>query len=295
MVKVAILFTAGTNCDEETMFAFKAAGAQTERIHLNLLKKKKHILKEYHILCVPGGFTYGDYISAGKILANELHYILEDSVNEFIEAGKLILGICNGFQVLVKAGILPGFSERTQINADRIGLAQIKSAKICVPKFPEEEKSYFSKQTVTLDTNDSNRFECRWINLKTILKSPCVFTKGINRIISIPVAHAEGKFIVDNKKTLYRLKDNNQIVFTYCDKNGKKAGYPYNPNGSIADIAGICDYTGRIFGLMPHPERASSIYQYPNWGASLHMSQKIKEPDGLKIFINAVNYAKENL
>lgn len=271
MVKVAMLFTAGTNCDEETMLAFKVAGAQAERIHLNLLKKKKHILKEYHILCVPGGFTYGDYISAGKILANELHYILEDDVNEFIEAGKLILGICNGFQVLVKAGILPGFSNH------------------------KEKKSYFTKQTVTLDTNDSNRFECRWINLKTNLKSPCVFTKGINRIISIPVAHAEGKFVVDNKKTLQRLKDNNQIVFTYCDKNGKKAGYPYNPNGSIADIAGICDYTGRIFGLMPHPERASSIYQYPNWGASLHASQKPIEPDGLKIFINAVKYAKENL
>ncbi len=266
MVKVAVLFTAGTNCDEETIHAFKLAGADAERVHLNLLKKKKHLLKEYQILVIPGGFTYGDYISAGKILANELKYILENSVNDFIRQGKLILGICNGFQVLVKAGVLPGFAN------DKV------------------KKSYFSKQTVTLDTNDSNRFECRWIFLKPNPKSPCIFIKGTNKVISIPVAHAEGKFVVDNKKTLQRLKDNNQIVFIYCDKNGKKAGYPYNPNGSIADIAGICDSTGRIFGLMPHPERASSVYQYPNWSRQMK-----KEPDGLKIFANAVKYAKENL
>jgi phosphoribosylformylglycinamidine synthase len=266
MVRVVILFTAGTNCDEETIHAFELAGAKAERIHLNTLKKNKHLLRMYHILCIPGGFTYGDYISAGKILANELQFILEDSVNEFIEQGKLIIGICNGFQVLAKAGILPGFSKN------------------------KTKKSYFSKQTVTLATNDSNRFECRWVYLKANPKSPCVFTKGINKIISIPVAHAEGKFVVDRKETLLKLKKQEQIVFTYVDENGKKADYPYNPNGSVADIAGICDATGRIFGLMPHPERASSVYQYPNWSR-----QKIKEPDGLKIFVNAVNYAKENL
>lgn len=266
-IKVAVLFTAGTNCDEETILAFHLAGAGAERVHLNLLKKKKHILKDYQILVIPGGFTYGDYISAGKILANELKYILEDSVNEFISQGKLIIGICNGFQVLVKAGILPGFDN-----------GRVK-------------KSYFSKQTVTLDTNDSNRFECRWIFLKPNSKSPCVFTKEMNRVISIPVAHAEGKFVVDNNKTLQKIKDNNQIVFTYCDENGKRAKYPYNPNGSVADIAGICDASGRIFGLMPHPERAASVYQYPDW----HMRKNFNEPDGLKVFVNAVNYVKENL
>lgn len=266
-VKVAILFTAGTNCDEETIHAFERAGAKADRIHLNLLKKKKHLLKDYQILVIPGGFTYGDYISAGKILANELKYILDDSVNEFIKQGKLILGVCNGFQVLVKAGILPGFSN------------------------DKAKKSYFSKQTVTLDTNNSNRFECRWIYLKPNPKSSCIFTKGINKVISIPVAHAEGKFVVDNNKTLQKLMSNNQIVFTYCNENGAKAKYPYNPNGSVADIAGICDATGRIFGLMPHPERASSIYQYPDW----HVRKDVYEPDGLKVFINAVNYVKENL
>lgn len=262
-----MLFTAGTNCDEETIYAFKLAGADAERVHLNLLKKKKHILKGYQILVIPGGFTYGDYISAGKILANELKYILQDSVNDFIGQGKLIIGICNGFQVLVKAGILPGFSN-----------SKVK-------------KSYFAKQTVTLDTNNSNRFECRWIYLKPNTKSSCIFTIGINKVISIPVAHAEGKFVVDKKETLSKLIKQEQVVFTYTNNKGKKAGYPYNPNGSVLDIAGICDATGRIFGLMPHPERASSIYQYPNW----HVLQKTFKPDGLKIFVNAVNYVKENL
>jgi phosphoribosylformylglycinamidine synthase len=259
MIKVAALFTAGTNCDEETIHAFQLAGAKAERVHLNLLKKKKHILKDYHILVIPGGFTYGDYISAGKILANELQFILKDSVSEFIEQGKLIIGICNGFQVLVKAGILPGFSK------------------------------YFTKQTVTLDVNDSNRFECRWVYLKANEQSPCIFTKGID-ILPVPVAHAEGKFVVDSKKTLAKIKNQNQVVFTYTNDKGKKAGYPFNPNGSVEDIAGICDATGRIFGLMPHPERASSIYQHPNWSR-----EKIKEAVGLKIFVNAVNYAKANL
>jgi phosphoribosylformylglycinamidine synthase I len=259
MIKAAILFTAGTNCDEETVHAFRLAGTKADRIHLNLLKKKKSILKDYQILVIPGGFTYGDYISAGKILANELQYILKESISKFISQGKLIIGICNGFQVLIKAGILPGFSQ------------------------------YFTKQTITLDMNDSNRFECRWVYLKANPKSPCVFTKDID-IMPVPVAHAEGKFVVDSKKTLDKIKKNNQDVFTYVDKNGKHAGYPYNPNGSVADIAGICDTTGRIFGLMPHPERASSIYQYPDWAR-----QKVTEPVGLKIFKDAVNYAKANL
>lgn len=256
MVKVASLFTAGTNCDEETRLAFQWSGAQAEHVHLNLLKKNKQILRSYQILVIPGGFTYGDYISAGKILANELQYILHDSISEFIRQGKLIIGICNGFQVLVKAGILPDFS---------------------------------NKQTVTLNVNDSNRFECRWVYLKANPNSPCVFTKDID-IMPVPVAHTEGKFVVDNDKTLSQLKKTCQIVFTYTNECGEKAKYPNNPNGSVEDIAGICDKTGQIFGLMPHPERASSIYQYPNW-----LRQKISQPIGLKVFVNAVNYAKANL
>ncbi|MCX8014426.1 MAG: phosphoribosylformylglycinamidine synthase subunit PurQ [candidate division WOR-3 bacterium] len=258
-VKVGVLFTAGTNCDEETIQAFELAGAKAERILLSIFKKRKHLINNYHILCIPGGFTYGDYISAGKILANELKFILQEYLMKFINDGKLILGICNGFQVLVKAGILPG-----------------------IPK-------YFTKQTVTLDVNDSNRFECRWIYLKANNQSPCIFTKEIEDVFMLPVAHAEGKFVVDSKKTLNTIKENNLITLTYVDEKGKKAGYPYNPNGSIENIAGICDITGRIFGLMPHPERFVSIYQHPAWHR-----EKIN-PIGLKIFNNAIKYAQENL
>ncbi|MEO0091929.1 MAG: phosphoribosylformylglycinamidine synthase I [candidate division WOR-3 bacterium] len=259
-VKVAVLFTAGTNCDAETIYAFELAGAKAERILLSIFKRNKHLINNYHILCIPGGFTYGDYISAGKILANELQFIFKDYLEKFINDGKLILGICNGFQVLVKAGMLPGFPH------------------------------YFAKQTVTLDVNDSNRFECRWIYLKANPQSACIFTKGIEEVFMLPVAHAEGKFVVDNKTTLKKIKENNLITLTYVDENGNKAGYPFNPNGSIENIAGICDITGRIFGLMPHPERFVSIYQHPSWHR-----QKVKNPIGLKIFHNAVNYVQENL
>ncbi len=256
MVKVAVLFTAGTNCDEETILAFTKAGAKTERLYLNSLKKNHLILKKYQILVIPGGFTYGDYISAGKILANELQYLLSDTLMTFIGEGKLLIGICNGFQVLVKAGILP----------------QVES-----------------QQVVTLTTNDSNRFECRWVYLKTNEASPCVFSKGLS-IFPIPVAHAEGKFIVRNKTILYKLKNHHQIVFTYTNPQNGMAKYPDNPNGSIENIAGICDPTGRILGLMPHPERASFFYQYPT-----HYRLKYNEPLAFKIFSNAVEYAQKNL
>ncbi len=260
VVKAAVFFAPGTNCDEETIWAFELAGAKADRLLLTEFKDKKHLIHTYHILCLPGGFTYGDYISAGKILANELKFILKDYLLKFIDDGKLILGICNGFQILVKAGILPGFPR------------------------------YFAKQTVSLDVNDSNRFECRWVYLKVNAQSPCIFTKEIEGVFMLPVAHAEGKFVVNNEMTLKRIKRNNLIALTYVDENGNKADYPYNPNGSIENIAGICDSTGRIFGLMPHPERFVSIYQHPYW-----QREKIKNPIGLKIFRNVVKYVQKNL
>ncbi len=260
MVKVAVLFTAGTNCDSETVYAFELAGAKADTVHINQLKSKKKSLSNYTIMAIPGGFTYGDYIAAGRILATELKYNLREVIEKFIEAGKLIIGLCNGFQVLVKAGILPG-----------------------IP-------TYFSDQTITLDANDSNRYEDRWIYLKNMKGNRCIFTKGIDPIIHIPVAHAEGKFIPKDKKILKQLKTNNQIVFTYVNEKGEKAGYPYNPNGSIENIAGICDQTGRVFGLMPHPERFLHPQFHPHW----HREHKIK-PQGQFIFKNAVNYVRKNL
>jgi len=251
--KAFIVRAAGTNCDLETEYAFELAGARAERIYIDEVKKTN--ILDSQILVFPGGFTYGDDISAGKILANEIKCKLREKIQKFIEKGHLILGICNGFQILVKCGILPAF------------------------------EAYFEPQTVSLITNDSERFEDRWVNLK-VLDSRCVFTGNLKPVITLPVAHAEGKFVVKDKGILKKIKDH--IVFQYVDENGGTAGYPHNPNGSILDIAGIMDKTGRILGLMPHPERHISYLQHPR-----HTRQKVgKMGDGFYIFRNAVNYFK---
>ncbi len=263
--KVCVLRTAGTNCDKETAFAFAKAGAEPELAHINRFIDYGKKFSDYQILAIPGGFTYGDDIAAGKILANELKYKFADDVRKFISQGKLVIGICNGFQVLVKAGILPGNSD--------------------------------FKQEVSLIINDSGKFEDRWVHLCLPvcrfagLPVKCVWTKGLSEIIYLPVAHGEGKFITKDKAVLEKLKKNGQIVFQYCDEKGKFAGYPCNPNGSIENIAGICDETGRILGLMPHPERYIEFYQHPQWTG---MKKRLSGA-GLEIFSNGVNYVKEFL
>lgn len=253
--KALILRTAGTNCDQETAFAFSSAGAQAELLHVNKLIDNPDRLKDYQILALPGGFTYGDDIAAGRILANELRYKLSDELKRFISEDKLIIGICNGFQVLVKSGLLPDTDSFTQ--------------------------------KATLAINDSAKFEDRWVYLKTAA-SKCIWTRNLPEIIYLPVAHGEGKFITRDKEVMNKLRANNQIVFQYCNKQGQAALYPDNPNGSEDSIAGICDNTGRIFGLMPHPERHIFAWQHP---------QKIKTNqgdnsagDGSVIFKNAVKY-----
>jgi phosphoribosylformylglycinamidine synthase len=250
-VNTLILRAPGTNCDGETAFAFEQAGAVVDSAHINELVRRKKPFSPYQIVVIPGGFTYGDDVAAGKILANELRLKLGGDIKEFIERGGLILGICNGFQVLVRAGILP-----PSVNGER---------------------------RLTLAGNDSNRFECRWVYLKINKESPCVFTKGMSAI-SLPVAHGEGKMVADTET----LGDLN-VVVRYADENGNvKAGYPDNPNGSMDNIAGICDSSGRIFGLMPHPERFIRWAQHPRW---------TREPprehgDGFGVFLNAVNWVK---
>lgn len=256
-VKVIILRTAGTNCDYETDYAFKLAGAETELVHVNrLIRGEKH-LSEYSILAIPGGFSYGDDVSAGILLANELKYKLNEQLEEFVSAKKLIIGICNGFQVLVKSGLLRG-----------------------------ENGQNTHQQNVTLGMNDSGKFECRWVYLETE-ESPCIFTKGLKERIYLPVAHAEGKFMAD-EETLNCIEKNGQVVFRYVDEKGKTTGYPGNPNGSLNDIAGICDNSGRIFGMMPHPERYVNRYNHPRWTRK----DLPEEGDGLAIFKNAVEYVK---
>ncbi len=253
-VRALILRAPGTNCDAETAFAFQQAGAIASSAHVNQLIRGEERLSDYQILVIPGGFTYGDDISAGKVLANELKLRLGDDIRSFIDSGGLILGICNGFQVLVKAGILPGL--------------------------PDGETP-----PITLAANDSGKFECRWVYLKVNEKSPCLFTKGIDRLY-LPVAHGEGKvvFSIENLSAL-------NIALYYTDEPGNtNAGYPCNPNGSVADIAGICDPSGRIFALMPHPERHIRGTQHPRW-----TREGAKEyGDGFPIFQNAVKWAKSS-
>ncbi|KPK69374.1 phosphoribosylformylglycinamidine synthase [candidate division TA06 bacterium SM23_40] len=260
-VRVLILRTAGTNCDLETAHAFERAGAEVGLVHINRLKLHEVELAPYHIFAIPGGFTYGDDIAAGKILANELRRFIFDEISQFIAQGRLVLGICNGFQVLVKAGLLPD-----PANAD-------------------------GPQQVTLTYNDSGRFEDRWVWLRVVNGDRCVFTRGIGHLLHMPVAHAEGKFIAKESTVLQRLQTAGSITFEYVHPEGRPADYPWNPNGSIGGIAGICDASGRILGLMPHPERHVDPTQHPRW-----TREGLKhEGDGLVIFRNAVEFARKHL
>jgi len=269
-VKVIVLRTAGTNCDRETQFAFEEMGADVDLVHMSQLLGREKKLEDFHILVIPGGFTYGDDIAAGKIMANELRIKLGNDIRQFIQNGKLIIGICNGFQILTKAGILPG-----------VGVQNFE---------PRPDNSIGFSQTATLMTNDSGKFEDRWIYLKP--NGRCVWSEGIKEIISLPVAHGEGKFVPKDDTVLKKLKENGQIIFRYCNKMGDAPVYPENPNGSIEDIAAIADQAGRVFGLMPHPERHFLATQHPHW---TRLKKKGKFGDGAKIFQNGVNYVKEKL
>ncbi len=256
--KVLILRTAGTNCDYETDHAFQLAGAETALIHVNQLIAGKAGLMDYQIMAIPGGFSYGDDVAAGILLANEMKHKLADPLTMFVDDGKLIIGICNGFQVLVRAGLLPRLNSQ-------------------------------NKQQSTLAMNTSAKFECRWIHLQT-QESHCVFTRGLKPRVYLPVAHAEGRFTAP-ALVLDQIEFNGQVVFRYASTNSNVPKYPDNPNGSDRHIAGICDPTGRIFGMMPHPERFLSRFNHPRWTRE----ELPEEGDGLAIFRNAVDNVKWNL
>lgn len=263
-VNVLVLRTAGTNCDQETAFAFQSYGARVSLVHINQLLAGEHALKDYHILAIPGGFTYGDDIESGRILANELRVKLGEDLRRFVSDGKLAIGICNGFQVMVKAGLLPG------------------------PVNGGNQEAFAQK--ATLINNDSGKFEDRWIHLKVEKKS--VWTEGLADLIYLPIAHGEGKFVPCDESLLRELQQNNQIAFRYAACGGQRPQYPENPNGSVDDIAGITDLTGRILGLMPHPERHFLFIQHPQW---TRFPKQGKLGDGAKIFENGVKYVKKNL
>lgn len=251
-VKVLILTTSGTNCDSETLSAFEECKAQAEKAHINSLIANKDKIQQCDILALPGGFSYGDDISSGKILANEIKNKLSDAVRKFALSGKPIIGICNGFQILVKMGLLPD---------------------------PE-----LFEQTVSLSCNDSNKFECRWIYLKT-QQTKCLWTKDLPSTIDLPIAHGEGKFTAKDGKILKDLENNGQIVFRYCSKEGLKPSYPLDPNGSEEQIAAVCNKKGNILGIMPHPERFVFSFQHP-----LKKNMSGKYGWGKKIFQNAVDF-----
>jgi len=240
-VKVCILRVGGTNCDSETQRAFKDLGVSAKIIHLNEIVKNRSLL-DYHALVFPGGFSYGDYVRAGAILAKGVVAKLGNDLKQFAREERPMLGICNGFQVLVEAGLLPGFD----------GFSELPQA--------------------SLATNFPIGYRCMWVYLKHENKGKCIFTKKIkeDEVLRIPIAHAEGHFVFDKRKEddyLKKLYDDDQLVFRYCTEKGEYAEgkSPINPNGSFHDIAGICDSSGTIFGLMPHPERAYYGWQQPDW------------------------------
>ncbi len=276
-VSVLILRAAGINCDEETAHAFRLAGAErVDPVHINAFIQGRRRLSEYDVLVLSGGFSYGDDLSGGKVLANEMQCKLMEDVESFIGEGKLILGICNGFQVLVKMGLLP------------------------------QTKPGGRRQEATVFYNDSGKFECRWVYLRRNPVSPCVFTRDMPETIYIPVANGEGKVMLASEDVRNRLGPAGHVALQYVNPPWVDEGaaasevtgaaaleataetaYPWSPNGSVDAIAGICDGTGRIFGLMPHPERYTHPTHHPRW-----TREGGREPDGLHIFRNAVNYVR---
>lgn len=249
-----ILSGYGLNCETESKYAIDKSGGSADILHINRLLQNPKLLDQYNMLMIPGGFSFGDDLGAGKVFANKIKYKMKDQINEFVNQKKLILGIGNGFQILVKLGLLPE------------------------PDF---------KQRITMITNDSGKFEDRWVILKVNKKSPCIFTRNMEALLC-PVRHGEGKIITDGKETLDKLKQNNQIVFQYVDKTGELAGYTHNPDGSVENIAGICDKSGLVLGMMPHPEAFITSQNCPYW-----IRGSVKEGMGLQIFRNAVAYFDE--
>jgi phosphoribosylformylglycinamidine synthase len=254
------------------MNALKEAGASPERVHINAFVRGEKKLKDYKMLVVPGGFSFGDDIASGKVLANKLLHQLKAPLQEFLAAKKPIIGICNGFQVLVKCGLLPGTVRQTGATPSGDGVS-----------------GWDGQLRATLTNNDSGKFECRWIYLQPA-KSKSLFAKGLPSVFPLPVAHGEGKFVPESDKFYKQLLKNGQIVFRYVDAKGKKPAYPWNPNGSHDDVAGICNAEGNVLGLMPHPERNVFGTQSAFWtrkgGADGY-------GPGFIIFQNAVRYAEK--
>ena len=260
---ILILHARGTNRDREAALACELAGGVPEIVHVNQLIAGERRLADYRMLVLPGGFSYGDDLGAGKLWAVALSHRLGDDLTAFVATGRPVLGICNGFQILVKAGLLPGGG---------LNLGALEHA---------------NAQTVTLARNDSARFECRWVYLQPNADSPCIFTRGLSEPIYCPVAHGEGKFVARDAQTLAVLVAQSLTALRYVGPGGVPAGYPWNPNGSQAGIAGICNPQGNVLGLMPHPEDHVLAEQHPRF----HRGERGLL--GLPLFQHGIDYAAE--
>ena len=272
--KVAVLFGFGINCDHETKAVFELVGATAERVHVNRFISGDHSLESFDILAVPGGFSFGDHLGSGRLLGNRMRFAMRDALRAFVDAGKPIIGICNGFQVLVKTGLLPG---------------------------PEAGESPDFVQRGSLTLNDSGRYEDRWVTLEFDPESPCIWTKGMTRM-ECPVRHGEGKYVMPSQNDLDQLAAHHQLTVRYVDPTtpvgqgmtDEPLPYPTSPNGSMRNIAGICDATGLVFGLMPHPEAIYARWLHPN---HTHEATPVHgealdgwEGEGLQLFRNAVEH-----
>jgi len=267
-VRALVLTGYGLNCDHETVYALKLAGAVARRVHINALIDGSVNLIDFQILVFGGGFSWGDDHGAGVIQAVRMKTNLGDKILEFIDAGNLVLGICNGFQTLVNLGLLPGFDHD------------------------------YTRRSVALTFNDCGNFRDDWVTLKVVPESPCIFTRKLDRL-EFPVRHGEGKFYAD-QTIINRLIDDNQVTVRYAMPDGGPADgkFPFNPNGSVYDIAGICDPSGRIFGLMPHPEAFNHWTNHPDW-TQIKEKKKRRQgrtefglTNGIRLFQNGVEYIR---
>jgi len=274
--KALVLQAHGSNRDFDVMDALELAGADAVGVPLNELRMKKTLLSTFQLLVVPGGFSYADALGAGKLLAIDLASYFAEEISSFVDSGKPVIGICNGFQALVKSGILPGNS----VIASEAKQSPI-TEEIASGSRPRNDGA-------TLTFNAEGHFECRWVNLKPISQK-CVWTKGLDELITCPIAHGEGNFQTDKNFSLTAFVEQDQIALGYVHSDGAPAngGYPANPNGSIMDIAGICNPQGNVLGLMPHPENHIFDYQHPR-----HTRGETGN-SGLSLFENGIKYATQ--
>ncbi len=264
-VRVLIVRAPGTNCDWETALAFKTLGVSVDVVPFSRLVREKHRIDTYDVFVIPGGFSYGDFVRAGAILGKKLVAKLGKELTEFLREGKPIIGICNGFQVLVEAGLLPGRPELK----------------------------------VALTANLSMRYECRWTIVKKVNRGRCKLLDEVSEgmLLRIPVGHGEGRFVTESDQVLRRLIEDDYVVFRYCKLDGSYAEgeYPWNPNGSVYDIAAICNDEGNVLGMMPHPERAFFKWQLPDWTRSRADMVSDVLADGALVFKSIVKYVSRRL